>query len=627
MLMALAIVTVLILVNIVASISLAYWKNADHVLKPFQLHALVTIGTLLLIGLSSWWKHRELACGGPALAVQLGGREILPATADAGERKLRAVVEEMAIAAGIPVPAVFLLDSDGINAFAAGNNLRDSAVAVTRGCLMHLNRDELQAIVAHETSHLLNGDARLNMHLMSAIHGLMSVSHAGRMLSGSWSHTGYSGNLGSRRRRDGRLAAIGLALIAIGYVGSLLGELVRAGVSRQREFLADAAAVQFTRNGNAVANALKQALRPEIGSRVSNQHTALASHLFFAAPASFFSGWLASHPPLVDRIRRVEPTWDGKLSPSRQRSSNPETTSEAKSGIKPGLAPGMVTTTKATAAQLARNFAAEPLFSTAATRPPAAPGNSRPMPMQVAFAAELLGQIPEALSAAASEAYGGRAVVLVTMLSRNTPDCQAQVAHIREMDAPLADLVLRLLPAWRTVNPTSVRLPLLQLAMPNLRRLTMQQRQDWLALVSHTAALGEPIARLFNHLVQNFFKDQRPAPDFHSLEPLREDLCLALGIIAKESDAPAHTFAAGWARLHIAGTTPDLPSVGDIDVLSTALARLARANGAIRRRLVEAIAESIAADGRVSPQEAELLRLSCAILGTPLPLLRDFMSA
>ena len=591
-LMVLAVGVLVVLVNLLASATVAWLHIYHHMGKPAHTHAVVTIGTLLIVGLGAWWKHLELSGGGPVLAAQLGGREIPATTADADERRLRNVVEEMAIAAGIPVPAVFMLDSLGINAFAAGHSLRDSAIAVTKGCLVHLDRDELQAVVAHETSHLLNGDARLNLRLISTVHGLMAISHIGQMLIETWDQNGWSPDTRwQRRQREGGLAAIGLGLIVIGSIGWFLGELVRAGVSRQREFLADAAAVQFTRNGIAVANALKQALRPGVGTLVNHRHSTLASHFFFAAPTRGFTEWLASHPPLSARILRIDPMWDGSLL------------------VLPST----------------RQVVPAPAISP----PMAALGSGRalfiPTPIHVDFAAELLAQLPDVLTTAAGEAYSGRAAVLVTLLTAESSAVStAQLRHIRKVDASLATLIARLQPAWNGLDAAKARLPLLQLALPHLRRLTSAQRETWLSLVDDTARHGDDSTRLVARLVRAFLGDERLPADFHALKPLMPELALTLSVIALASSDPARAFAAGWARLLIADPLPRMSTNATGDELGPALDKLTRANAAIRRRVVDAVAHTVAADGRVTPREAELLRLTCAVLGTPLPLFRDF---
>ena len=596
-LMVLAVGILVLLVNLLASATVGWLHTYRHMGEPAHTHAVVTIGTLLIVGLGAWWKHLELAGGGPALAAQLGGREIPATTADVDERRLRNVVEEMAIAAGIPVPAVFILDSLGINAFAAGHSLRDSAIAVTKGCLAHLDRDELQAVVAHETSHLLNGDARLNLRLISTVHGLMAISHIGQMLIETWDQNGWSPDTRwQRTQREGGLAAIGLGLIVIGSIGWFLGELVRAGVSRQREFLADAAAVQFTRNRIAVANALKQALRPGVGTLVNHRHSTLASHFFFAAPTRGFTEWLASHPPLSARILRIDPTWDGSLLvlPSTRQ-------------VVP--AP-VVTVSVVTPSQGAPGLGRAPYTFT---------------PLHVDFAAELLAQLPDVLTAAAGEAYSGRAAVLVTLLTAESSAVStAQLKHIREADASLATLIARLQPAWNGLDVAKARLPLLQLALPHLLRLTSAQRETWLSLVDDTARQSDDSTRLVARLVRAFLSDERLPADFHALKPLVPELALTLSVIAMASSDPARAFAAGWARLLIADPLPRMSTTATGDELGPALDKLTRANAAIRRRVVDAVAHTVAADGRVTPREAELLRLTCAVLGTPLPLFRDF---
>ena len=465
LLLVIAVGILVLLVNLLVSGLVGWLQLAYHLGHPAHTHLIASVGTLAIVGLGMWLKHHELAGGGPALAAQLGGREVSPTTVDADERRLRNVVEEMAIAAGIPVPAVFVVDSLGINAFAAGRTMRDSALAVTRGCLVNLDRDELQAVVAHETSHLLNGDARMNLQLISAVHGLLAVSHAGSMLVNmrrddgwgpdvSWSRT-------SRNDHEFVLVAAGLALMAIGGIGWLLAELVRAGVSRQREFLADAAAVQFTRNGTAVANALKKALRPGTGTLINHRNTALASHMYFAKATSGFSDWLATHPPLRERILRVDPTWDGSLIglPSTRQIPPPIPVPERR-------------------------------------LPPALPG-----PAQVDFAANLLAALPAILTVAAGEGYSARAAILVTLVHENP---QPQLARIQASDAALAALVKRLMPAWQSLERERARLPLLQLALPNLKRLTTGQRDQLLTLVDDLVTMAGPSDRLAARLVRSY---------------------------------------------------------------------------------------------------------------------------
>ena len=259
------------------------------------------LGTLAVISLGSVFKTMALSRGGRAVAELLDGRLVNPNSTDIHERKLLNVVEEMAIASGVPVPQVYVMDDEaGINAFAAGHSASDAAISVTRGCMTMLTRDELQGVIAHEFSHLLNGDMRLNLRLMGLIFGILCLTVIGRILV-------------QTRGKKNPLPLLGLALIIIGWIGVLFGRLIQAAVSRQREFLADAAAVQFTRNPGGLAGALKKIGGLGAGSQLQAAHAEEASHFFFAngLKSSFFG--FATHPPLEERIRALDPAFDGKF--------------------------------------------------------------------------------------------------------------------------------------------------------------------------------------------------------------------------------------------------------------------------------------------------------------------------
>lgn len=277
----------------------------------------VALGVSLVVGVSSLVKITRLRSGGGSVARSVGGRPVVPATTDPDERRLVNVVEEMAIASGVPVPEIYVLDAEeGINAFAAGFSPDDAAVAVTRGCMTKLTRDELQGVVAHEFSHILNGDMRLNIHLIGLVFGLLALSVLGQgMIRASF----YSGGGRRRNGKDGAgivaaLVALGLILLAAGWIGVLFGRLLQSAVSRQREFLADASAVQFTRNPPGLAGALRKIAAS--GSRVRNEHSQDVAHLFFASGiSSTWAGLFATHPPLAERIRALDPGWDGNAEP------------------------------------------------------------------------------------------------------------------------------------------------------------------------------------------------------------------------------------------------------------------------------------------------------------------------
>jgi Zn-dependent protease with chaperone function len=264
--------------------------------------SLIVVG---VIGGVSLYKWISLQGGGKAVAEMMGGTMVNANTIDPAEKRLLNVVEEMALAAQVPVPAVYLLkEEQGINAFAAGFSTRDAVVAVTNGLLLALNRDQLQGVIAHEFSHILNGDMRLNMKLIAVLHGIMFITEAGFAFLRGLRH--------SRRERSGPTAMLGIGLVVIGALGTFFGNLIKAAVSRQREFLADASAVQFTRNPDGIAGALKVIGGSQFGSRISDSHGSEISHLFFGSAMSWAQSFFATHPPLSSRIRRIEPRWDGR---------------------------------------------------------------------------------------------------------------------------------------------------------------------------------------------------------------------------------------------------------------------------------------------------------------------------
>ncbi|MBE2214883.1 MAG: M48 family metallopeptidase, partial [Opitutaceae bacterium] len=278
-----------------------------------KIFGAVALGTVAVIGLGSLFKTLALRAGGGAVAESLGGTRIAPHTTDLRERRLVNVVEEMAIASGVRVPAIYVLpDEQGINAFAAGWTPDDAAVAVTRGALETLSRDELQGVIAHEFSHILNGDMRLNIRLIGLLFGIMLLVVIGRSMLRSMRFAGRSSGKGKGGHAG--ILLLGLAIMLVGLIGVFFGRLIQAAVSRQREFLADASAVQFTRNPAGITGALKKIGGSAFGSRLGSAHATESSHLFFAnALVVAGAGPWATHPPLLARIRAIEPTFDGRF--------------------------------------------------------------------------------------------------------------------------------------------------------------------------------------------------------------------------------------------------------------------------------------------------------------------------
>lgn len=286
-----------------------YGASAIMAATPLSTWLGISSLVVFVIAAASLYKWRQLRSGGRAVAEVLGGRPVLPSTTQLPERRLLNVVEEMAISAGMPVPPVYVLDDErSINAFAAGLGTQDAIIGVTRGCLDHLDRDELQGIVGHEFSHILNGDTHLNLRLVSLLHGILFLGLVGEVMMRS-----------GRRHRDRHalaFAGLGLGLWAIGYAGTFFGNLIKAAVNRQREYLADASAVQFTRNPSGIAGALKKIGGSSDAGRLIGPRSREVSHMFFGQAVSFgMERLFATHPPLETRIRALDPHWDGRFEP------------------------------------------------------------------------------------------------------------------------------------------------------------------------------------------------------------------------------------------------------------------------------------------------------------------------
>ncbi|HMO25080.1 MAG TPA: M48 family metallopeptidase, partial [Tepidisphaeraceae bacterium] len=286
----------------------------DHS-QNWNVYLGITLVTLLIIGAGSGYKTMALSAGGPAVAQMMGGKPVDPNTADPQQRMLMNVIEEMSIASGVPMPRVYVMENEpGINAFAAGKTFDDAVIGVTRGCIEKLNRDELQGVMAHEFSHILNGDMKLNIRMIAIIHGILVIALIGYMIL---RHIRFAGG-GRRGKDDGKgvlvILAAGLVMLIIGYIGVFFGRLIQAAVSRQREFLADASAVQFTRNPAGIGGALKKIGGFSLGANVNNANAVEAQHMFFASSmTSWLGGLFATHPPLPVRIKAIDPTWDGKF--------------------------------------------------------------------------------------------------------------------------------------------------------------------------------------------------------------------------------------------------------------------------------------------------------------------------
>ncbi|TVR64779.1 MAG: hypothetical protein EA422_05910 [Gemmatimonadales bacterium] len=603
------------------------------------LFVLVTLGMGVLIGGGTAFRTSQLRKGGAAVAELLGGRRVDPGTRDPKERQLMNVVEEMSIASGVPVPEVFIMDREpGINAFAAGHTLNDAAVAVTRGALDAFTRDELQGVMAHEFSHILNGDMRLNIRLMGLLFGILLLTVVGRgvLRGGMGSGRGRSSGGGGQA---GAIAAVGIALVVLGYLGVLVGRLIQAAVSRQREYLADAAAVEFTRNPDGIANALKRIGAGAHGSRLQDSHAEEASHFFFASGRrKALSGMTATHPPLEKRIRRVQPTWDGsydvppapKVRGSGRKASRPSRRDPIRdlmegreSGAAGGLPGAMI------------------LGGILASAGTLGPG-------QVAEARRILGALPDEIRSQVRTPEGALGTVVGLVLAGvERPEGEGKEGDPAEVvGRRLGNRVLRGsddVMTWASSAPRELRLPLLELALPGLRGLPAERARALRDTLSELLERGrggsvDPFLFALFHLVRrNLPVEVEGEPGGRrgggkGLDGLTEPAGILLSLLAhaggRAPEAAADAFSAGAARLPGGGGRGGLTSAGDLGLgmVDASLTALEMAAPGAKRGFLEAAAAVVEWDGRVGPEEAELLRALGEALEVPLPPLGSIAS-
>ncbi|MDF5717951.1 MAG: M48 family metallopeptidase [Rhizonema sp. NSF051] len=559
--------------------------------------------TTAVIVVPSLYKFICLREGGKAIAKELGGRLLPLETVDAQERQLLNIVQEMAIASGISVPSVYLLHLEpGINAFAAGFSPNTAVIGVTRGCLEHLNRDELQGVIGHEFSHILNGDMGLNLRLVALLHGILFIYQTGLLIVYFRSDSRDD----NEDNKDQSLWVFGLALMAIGVLGLICGRLIKAAVSRQREFLADASAVQFTRNSEGISGALEKLQR--MGSHLNSSGAEAASHMFFgnALQLSFWEGMFATHPPLTERIRSIR-------------------------GLKPGdPMPSAVSNEMHSDESLAMGFAGkttEPLPENVVAQV------GTVAPEHFADAQELLSSLPESLRLSVHNQQSAMAIVFALVLDRtNTQIRDRQIAWLRQVQP--SDLVDKTLSLSSEINllDLGIRLPLLDLTVPALRQGSPKDCQRLCKcvqglIIAGTVSMWEFVFQLVLwHRLQPCFAPSSPQTvQFTSIEQIWSDCILLLSALAQvgqsQPETVAYAFRSGVFRLPGIGQleAPQAPIACNFADVKKSIDRLCLASPKLKQAIVDACAHTVLVDRQVSPNQANLLRGIAMTLDCPIP--------
>ncbi|TOG91280.1 Zn-dependent protease [Vibrio parahaemolyticus] len=593
MLFTLAVLAITGLVSVI-SIGIYFYFTGE----PFTTQSIISycllsfVGVLLVVSISSFIRLSELnANGGRGVAESIGGKLISTDTSNAKHRQLLNVVEEMSIASGIPVPPVYVMaEEHGINAFAAGMSIDDAVIGVTQGALDAFSRDELQGVIAHEFSHILNGDMRLNTRLIGALFGITCIAHFGHLILDNSNSTRHVSRSSSDSNKGfAVIILIAIVCLVLGWLGTLFGNMIKAAISRQREFLADASAVQFTRNDQGIAGALKKIGSNVQGSTLSTKASDEMSHMMFGqSKLSGFSGLFATHPPLDERIRRIEPHWDGSYA-QHSHAQNTAFDNEQVSG-----------------------------FAVGGGSP--ASQSASPSEQLSETGQQLISQLPPELVDIAREPYSARFIAFALIFDGS--DIQREMI---KSYVPLASQST-LLPWLDYDLPLHLRFPLLELALPALKSLSEAQKISLCKVLRELSETDNQYS-LAEWCVINLLEKQLLASfgfikQHKTLKQLEESVFWLLRELAWVSHSQADKAQRAYhcALAHLGFPEVKLePANSNWHLSRAALELLLQLKPKDRRMFVKACRLAIESDGEITVAEGELYRVIACFLEVPEP--------
>jgi len=592
----------------------------DKFWNPRLFFAVTACTSLVILG-GSFFKLRQLADGGgAAVAEMLGGERVPSETEGLLYRRLLNVVEEMAIASGLPVPPVYLLPQPGINAFAAGFTPSDAVIGVTQGAVEMLTRDELQGVIAHEFSHILNGDTLMKMRMLGLLHGITMVADIGMqimfMRRMRRDFGGYQGGL------HPFASTIGFLIFFVGTIGLVFADMIKRAVSREREFLADAAAVQLTRNPEGVAGALKVIGGYKQGSRINHVSAYQASHFFFGnAIRSFLNtDWWATHPPLGERIRRIEPAFKGKfekISASLRLRDN-STEVYASSGNRPQTVSaerlkgslGSVEQLKGSLGSVLEQI-------------------GQPTASHLTYAKKLIASIPSRLRDFAHDPYTARAAVYAMLLAEDAKQRRPQLELLQQAADPnVFRETLDIQPMMRELS-SELRLPLVDIMVPALKELSRQQYEAFVKNVAVLIKSDQQISLfeytlhrvLLTHLQATFGQAEPQPVKFRKSSQLRDECACVLAQLVRFGTHADRQAVFGQAIEAVLGEAYPMPEekACRLSHFDKALRRLRLASPAIKKALLTACVECVLADGQLTIHEVEAMRAIADAMDCPMP--------
>ncbi|PWN05879.1 M48 family metallopeptidase [Rhodohalobacter mucosus] len=583
---------------------------------------IVTIAVMFTILIGTLIRVNQLRKGGSAVAELLGGRRVDPSTTDTDERRLMNIVEEMSIASGMSVPDVFVLDDEkNINAFAAGFHTTDAAIGVTRGALEQLNRDEMQGVIAHEFSHIFNGDMKFNIRLIGVLNGILLIHVMGMVIMRSMAYSGGGRSRKSSKDGGGNAALViilvGLSLVVVGYIGMLFGRMIQSAISRQREYLADAAAVQYTRNPDGLAGALAKIGSKKKGAEIRDGHAMEMSHLFFASSYhSFFDRLYSTHPPIEKRIRAINPSMDLADEKRKQK-------------IRDKFAKDHVA--GASTEKPEASVPAPGIGGHAALTPEVILGAIGTLGQNHIRRAEtMLDEIPQPLRTAAHEALPAEALIYA-MIIVSGEQTELPAWFEDEAGKGLPRETKRLIPILQN-GDRSWFLPLADMAHGSLRGMTRDQYSGFRSVIRRLALESETenlfafaINKIVERKLENVFSaNKSPSIRHHNLKTLGREMSVLISALAKLSGEKKH---AAWdAGIEpIKKVAPDSLKLLDdsdcrLDDLDKALDELAATANPVKKFILSSVIHTVMADKEITIEEKELIRAISEAIDCPIPI-------
>ncbi len=618
----LAVVAVVVVVDTVLLTVIALMNHPKGAMPSLPDHTwLIThpgsvmLCTLLVLGviaISSMYKIESLRGGGAVVARAAGGERVANATSDPQLRQLLNVVEEIAIASSMPVPAVYVLSHEaGINAFAAGYNASNAAITVTQGCMDLLTRTELQGVIAHEFSHIVNGDIRLNARLTGLLFGLIVIGVIGRTILQFAPNNGIND-----RKNSGGLAVVifitGAAIFVAGYVGLFFARIIQAAVARKRESLADAAAVQFTRDPTGLRNALVKIGAAPNGSQLPVSDADELAHMLFAPG---MEQMFATHPSLIERIKAIDPRFDeSEFATVRSEllTAKPRVESKVETSDAQRLQQMLATAVGINAMQVAQSV-------------------GQPTTDHIALAQAIRYSLPQNILDATGSPRDALGLMLALAMDNDAPLREQEINFIaHQLGTDTAQNCREWLVTVDQLNALQ-RQPALLRLLPSLRQLSTEQRAAILLCLNGLLQRGgniSPTKYALRKLAQVQLRDvaiNSPLPQRLSLPAVVNEVAILMSVLAHNgTDDPQQAqraYQAGMQFLYGRITVPYQPPANWAMQLDVALNKLDRLLSIEKEKLIETMVRVVAYDNKLIATEAELLRVTCATLHCPLPLM------